>query len=255
MLGDLLRALTLLTRLPVPTGPGDDRALARSAVWFPLVGALLGLVVAGVGSIAALRLPVLLAAALAVAADVWLTGALHLDGLADSADGLAGRDREHTLAIMKDHAVGVYGTTALGLDLLLKTAAVAGLLAVGIDVTVPVVVAAYALSRSAPLPLAALLDYARADGTGRAVIEGLRVPRAVVGITLGLGITAATAWTAGGTIAWWAAAAMILAAAGCTSSVAISAHRRLGGVTGDVLGAATEIALVFALVTAVAVLS
>src|SRR5918999_885579 len=113
----LTAALAFLTRAPVPAGD-----LVRAAPLFPVVGAALGALVG------------------ATAVGLAVTGALHVDGLADSADGLAGRDRDHALAIMRDHAVGTYGACALVLDLLAKTVALAHL-----DAIFPVV-AAFAVS-------------------------------------------------------------------------------------------------------------
>lgn len=169
----------------------------------------------------------LAAAGIAVALELLLTGALHADGLADSADGLAGRTPEHALAIMRDHAVGTYGATALVLDLLLKAVALA-------HVEDPVaVVAVFALSRAAPLPIAAALPYARpGEGTGRA-LAGLGPLRAVVG----LGFAAAIAFAAVGIQAAAPFACLIVV----TAAVAAIARRRLGGYTGDVMGAAIEL--------------
>lgn len=240
----LIDATTLLTRLPLPRGRRPSEAhVARGAVYFPVVGAGIGLAVAATATTCARWLPPEVAAVLAVAVEVGLTGALHLDGLADSADGLAGSDRDHTLAIMRDHSVGVYGMTAIGLDLLLKSAALAALVEPGSAASaIGPVVAAYALSRAAPLPLACLLDYPRAEGTGRAIVQRLTPGRA----TAGVGIAAGVAVAAGSTTA----AAMLAAGAIATLAVGVTALRRIGGVTGDVLGASVELTLLCALVVA-----
>src|SRR5918992_5718444 len=125
----LTAALAFLTRAPVPAGD-----LVRAAPLFPVVGAALGAVVGATAVGLAGLVPPLLAATVAVALELVVTGALHVDGLADSADGLAGRDRDHALAIMRDHAVGTYGACALVLDLLAKTVALAH-----VDAMLPVV--------------------------------------------------------------------------------------------------------------------
>ena len=220
----LADAVTLLTRVSVPrrrpAGHIGDADVVRGAVCFPLVGAGIGLAVAGTATLCALWLPPAVAAVLAVSLEVTLTGALHLDGLGDSADGLAGTSRDHTLAIRGDHGVGVYGATAIGLDLLLKATALAALTGTG---TVAPVVAAYALSRAAPLPLACLLDYPRAEGTGRAVVHGLTSRRAAAGIGIAVLVTAVAGWTA---------TAMLAASALATLAVGLAAYRRIGGVTG-----------------------
>jgi adenosylcobinamide-GDP ribazoletransferase len=225
-------AIAFLTRLPV----GGGALSKRSALWFPLVGAALGALVGGAAVGLAEVLPALLAGALAVALELALTGALHVDGLADSVDGLAGRDRERALAIMRDHAIGAYGTSALVLDLLAKAAALGALAERG---EVLPVVAAFAVSRAAALPLAAALPYARTEGTGRA-LDGLRPAAAVAGVALAAAVAVA------------AGAPETLAAAPVVVAVWWLARRRLRGVTGDVMGAAIELTAVAALVAAVA---
>lgn len=236
-------AAGFLTRLPVPArldvGHGD---LAAGAVAFPLVGAALGTLVGGAALLLAHGLPALLAAALAVALEAALTGALHLDGLADSFDGLAGRGTERALAIMRDHAVGAYGACALVCDLLVKVVALTHLAG---SADLPVVVAVYVLSRAAVLPLAAALPYARPGGGVGALLAGrLGWTGAVAG-----GIVACAG---AGALAGVGALALIAAAAAVVVAVGLAARRRLGGVTGDVLGAAIELAATAGLVVAVA---
>ena len=117
-------ALTFFTKVPWPrpvvAGPED---LARSLFWFPWVGAILGLIFLGAWSILLKVLPHPAAAALLLCLTVWITGGLHLDGLADTVDGLGGgRDPEARRHIMKDSRVGAFGVLALILALLLKFA-------------------------------------------------------------------------------------------------------------------------------------
>ncbi len=187
------------------------------------IGAAVGATAAGLAEVA----PPLLAGALAVALELVLTGALHADGLADSADGLGGRDRDHALAIMRDHVLGAYGASALVLALLVKAAALG-------ELAVLPVVAAYAVSRAAPLALAATLPAARADGTGR-LLQGLTPRHAAAGLGLAAAIAVVTA-------------PLALAALPAAGLVWWLARRRLGGVTGDVLGAAIELTAAVALV-------
>jgi adenosylcobinamide-GDP ribazoletransferase len=235
-------AVGFLTRLPVGRGAAaDPQALIRAAPLFPLVGAALGAALGGAAFALAGALPPLLCGALAVALELALTGALHADGLADSADGLAGRDREHALAIMRDHAVGTYGALALALSVLIKAAALGALADAG---AVPAAAAAYALARAAPLPVAAALPYARPDaGTGHALSDGLGWPRAAAGSALAAAIALALVGVE--------ALPMIAAAALATVAAGLLARRRLGGATGDVMGAATELAALLALLVAV----
>lgn len=224
-------AVAFLTRLPV----GHGALTARAAIWFPLVGAALGALVGGAALGLAEVVPPLLAGTLAVALELIVTGALHADGLADSADGLGGRDRERALAIMRDHALGAYGASALVLDLLAKVVALATLAGQG---EILPVIAAFAVSRAAVLPLAAALPYARAEGTGRA-LDGLPRAAAAAGVALAAAVAVVEPVTL-------AAGALVVVLVGGL------ARRRLGGVTGDVHGAAIELTATAALIAAVA---
>lgn len=270
LLRPLLDATTFLTRVPLPVRRESD--LARAAWAFPLVGAATGLVLGAVGVLTVGPLGWLVAAVLVVAAEVLLTGALHLDGLADCADGTGGRDRAARLRIMKDHSVGVYGVGAVVLDLILKVALVGALLERqpeglgGAVATLVTTTVAWTLSRVAMLPLAAALPYARQDGTGRALVQGLtrgRVGAAllvagllvVVGLLVTVGVTGPGAGPVTGSVSLTASAALplasMVAAAGVAALVVAGwARRTLGGVTGDVLGAAAEVTLLAALLVA-----
>lgn len=246
----LAAATMLLTRVPVPASAGIVDP-ARAAALYPVVGAAIGAMVAGVAVGAEELWPVLIAATLAVATEVALTGALHLDGLADCADGLAGRDREHRLRIMKDHSIGVYAAVTLFLHLLLKIAALSTLL----QVLAPgemllVLIGVYAASRGAMLPLARLLPYARVEGTGRGVVQGLGTRQLVTGLALVIVALAAVVQ-----IHPWVALLMALVAALTTLAIGLLAHRRIGGVTGDVLGACAELTLLIMLLAGVSVLA
>ena len=237
-------AVAFLTRVPVgrlTAFRGED--VSRGAVLFPVVGAGIGALVGGVAVGLDSRLTFLLAAALAVAVEALATGAIHLDALADAADGLGAPTPERALEVMREPAIGSFGATALGLDLLVKTAALAALL----DGPDPVLAAvgAFALGRAAPLALAAALPYARAGGgTGASLADGARGPWLAAGLLLGIGIAVAALgfrglWLAGG-------------AAGAVLVVGLVARQRYGGVTGDVLGAGVELATTLALVAAAA---
>jgi adenosylcobinamide-GDP ribazoletransferase len=242
-----LAAVGFLTRLPLgPRYEPKPDALLRAAPLFPLVGAALGLAVGGAAIGLAQVLPPLLAGLLAVALELILTGALHVDGLADSADGLGGRDREHSLAIMRDHSLGAYGAAALTLDLAIKAVALGALAEAQ---ALGPIVAALAISRAAPLPLARLLSYARADGGTGAVLAGRIGTRPVLA---GVALAVAVGLAAAG-----ADDALLLVSCGVavTASAAVLAGRRLSGVTGDVMGAAIELCALGCLVVAVALAS
>jgi adenosylcobinamide-GDP ribazoletransferase len=237
-------AVTFLTRIPVGRivlGAGD---VARGAAFFPLVGAGIGAAVGGALEGLDGELTTLLAAAVAVTFEALLTGAIHLDALADTADGLGAGTRERALEVMRDPAVGSFGAAALALDLLVKVAALA---AVASDSrTVLAVLAAYALGRAAPLALALALPYARpGSGSGLVLTEQAARGALVTGLVLALGIAVVALGLRG--LALSAGAGLVCLAVG------LLARRRLGGVTGDVLGASAELATTAALVAAVVV--
>jgi adenosylcobinamide-GDP ribazoletransferase len=251
----LLEAVTLLTRVPLPRRTGEAPPAAACA-WFPVVGALTGGLLALLLLGLDLVLPAVVAALVVVAAEVLLTGALHLDGLADCADATGGRDPGRRLEIMKDHATGVYGTAAVVLDLALRAACLASLLVAGVPdpVVAGTVVAAWTLSRTALLLPALVLPYARAAGTGEHVVRGLTGRVTALAGTTGVLLSVAVLLAAGGTEVL-PVLLVVVAVVGATTALWTRwAAARLGGATGDVLGAVAETAVVAALVGGLAVL-
>ncbi len=237
-------AVAFLTRLPVPgAGAMDARAVGRATAFFPAAGALLGALLAAARHALPDRLPETLQAGLLLALLALLTGALHLDGLADTADGLGGgRTREDALRIMRDHAVGAYGATSLVLLLLVEAAALAALL--GRPACDRWIVLAMTASRWAPVPLARALPYARpGGGLGAATTEHGGWPELAVATAVTLG---AAAWVGWAGLAAVGAEALLLLALGWLF------RRRLGGVTGDTLGAAIVLSEALVLVIGVA---
>jgi adenosylcobinamide-GDP ribazoletransferase len=217
----------------------DAADVARGGALFPLVGAGIGTVVGGIAQGLEGSLTAPIAALLGLAVGAALTGVLHLDGLADTADAFGATTRERALEIMRDHAVGAYGTVAVVLDLGIKAAALA-VLASRHD-ALRYAVCATAAARAVPIVLSAVLPYARADGTGGVVqTTGLRRALVAVAIAVALAIVLH-------------APIVLAAAAGAVLIVGPAARRALGGVTGDILGAAAELCEVAALIAAVAV--
>lgn len=227
----MLAALAFLTPLPVGAG---RRPTGRTLLWFPLVGALLGGVLGVLWRLLD-RVTLgqgLLVAVLLVAADLALTGALHLDGLVDSADGLfapveGGERRARRLAIMAGPEIGTFGLATGVLALLLRVACIAQLpsprplLLIGL----------WCASRTVMACVAAALPYARPEGgVASAFLEGM--PEAlIIGVP---GVLLAVAAAAGNGIRGpLAVMAGLVAALG----VALFARRRIGGFTGDILGA------------------
>lgn len=242
----LLVAIAFLTRLPVPLPPSlDGRAVGRSALFFPAVGLLIGGAEAGAAWLLLRRLPDAIAATLVVALGVLLTGALHLDGLADTTDGFGGgKDREHALAIMRDHAVGAYGAAAVVLSLVLKILILGTLTIMGTPGLLWIVLAP-ALGRWAPVLLGRALPYARAgEGLGRAVTGAATGPLELTGAT-------ATALSAAWLLAGWNGAIAAGLGAAVTLGFGLLCRRKIGGVTGDTLGASVELVELVVLVAAV----
>lgn len=221
-------AFSLLTTLPLPAParwqPGDS---GRAAGWFSLAGLVVGLLVAGIHGLSGQFLPPLVTGALALTAWAALTGGLHLDGLADCADGLAYPGApEKRLEIMKDPRLGAFGAIGLGLALLLKFAALASLS----PASLPALPLAAALARWCILP-AGLLPLARPGGLGADFAAGLRKESLLWGALIPLGMILLT-----GRRGLLAAGMGLLTGAG----VLWLAKRRLGGVTGDVFGLLVE---------------
>lgn len=227
-----LAAVAFLTRLPVDRrGSIGPAGVARGVVAFPVVGAAIGGFAAAIAWTTALAFPVGVAAVAAVASELLVTGALHVDGLADTADGYGGATRERALEIMRDHSIGSYGTAAMLVDLLLKTTIVAGL--VSRPGGLWMLVAAGALSRGAAGVLGAVVPYARPAGGTGSVLGGHVAPSLA---WFAGSVAVVIAWAAGGMRGVVGAAAVAVAAA----VWARRCRRRLGGITGDTLGAAVE---------------
>lgn len=228
---DCATALVFLTRIPVPWQVPDlESRLPRCTPWFPLVGVLVGLLGALAWWLGATAGNALIGAIAAVAATALVTGAFHEDGLADTFDGLGGSaDRELALTIMKDSRIGAFGTVALVLTLLARIAA---LVSLG-GAAMAALVGAHALARLSSLPLIRGLPYARADGgTGKPFAGGV----SDIGLALAVGATAILTLALWGVTAFgvWLAAAVVVAVTGWWY------YRRLGGITGDTLGATNQ---------------
>jgi adenosylcobinamide-GDP ribazoletransferase len=233
-LSDISEALGLLTRLPVRLR-GEPRG--SQAAWaYPLAG----LAVGGLGALVAFALqaaPPALSAGLALAAMIIVTGALHEDGLADTADGLwGGWTRARRLEIMKDSRIGTNGVLALVLATLLRWVALAALIGAG---WIWAVVAVAVASRAPMVVVMAALPNARGDGlsasTGRPSAQAALVALAIGGVAL-----LALGWAG-----LWGVAALVAAA----TAVALIARAKIGGQTGDILGATQQISEIAALAT------
>lgn len=226
----LAASIAFLTRIPVPSRVAHDAAdVGKSARWFPLVGMLLGGLYAAILGLLSPRLPPSVVAVLIVLAEALLTGALHMDALADTADGFGGgRSREDILRIMRDHAIGSYGATALILLAAIKITAIAAL--AQRPNAIPYLVLAPALGRWSILPLSRFLPYARESA---AISNHIGTRELLWGSIL----AAAAAILAG---PWHGFACWVLVAV-LTAWFGRFCFRRIGGVTGDTLGANVQI--------------
>lgn len=236
-------AVQFFTRIPVPAWVGHSaQQLNQSARYFPLVGVLVGALSAVVLCLGAQVLPLSLAVGLSMVASIYITGAFHEDGLSDFADGMGGvHSLEKTLAIMKDSRVGAYGVIALMLVLLLKYQA---LLALGNLYALPLLTAALIAAHSVSRLLAASLmltqRYIRDDDSARAKPAAQAISPASFAIALLTGCAAlGILYTAG------ANSSAILAAVAAASLMRVylawRLQQRLGGYTGDCLGAVQQL--------------
>jgi len=233
----LLLAVQFLTRIPVPVQiQASPRQLGASVLFYPLVGGLIG----GLLYLLNLLLPEQspqLAAALILATWVFLSGGLHLDGLADCADAWVGGtgNREKTLTIMKDPAAGTVAVIVLVLVLLLKWAGITVLITEQrLDglLWIPV------LGRSSVLLLMLTTPYVRKNGLGEQLVRLLPVSAAKAIVILVLLVT------------WWGLGIIpVVAALSCLWLIRRSALHRLAGVTGDVYGASVELVELAALLS------
>ena len=241
--GDALSATALLTRLPVPAGP-EGRA-AEAAWAYPVAGLLVGAVAAIAGALGHWAgLPAPLCALVALAALVAATGALHEDGLADAADGLwGGWTPQRRLEIMRDSRIGAYGALALMLSLAARWAALSALYEIGPGAAAAAIAAAAALSRAAMPAMMWALPPARDSGMSAGVGE---VPGAAA--ILAAAIAGAAALVL---VGWEAPLAALWAAAATGGAVAV-ARERIGGHTGDTVGATQQVAEIAVLLSILA---
>lgn len=245
---DILVSLAMLTRLPMARLlPNNLATRGAAAAWaWPVAGLCIGFIAALAAVLAGwFGLSAALAAGLVLVVQIMLTGALHEDGLADSADGLwGGWDIAARLLIMKDSRIGAYGVIALILSLLLRWGALAELAAAA--VLLPALIAASALSRAAMAAVMAALPPARSDGLSRGA--GQPSWRTVA-------LSALVALIIAGAFIGAAALGAVFATLIGASIVALLARRKLGGQTGDILGATQQVTEILVLLVLTAQLA
>jgi adenosylcobinamide-GDP ribazoletransferase len=233
-----LIAFQFLTIVPLPcTVRCEEEDLGRSMTFFPLVGLVIGALLAGADFLLAPLLPRTVADLVLVVLLSVVTGGLHLDGLSDVCDGLAARgSRERFLDVMKDSRVGAVGAVSLVLVLLLKYQA---LLAVPVQYKREVLLFFPLVARFAQVQMTVGAKRARTDGLGSAFVGGAGLMQFI----LSWAFTLAAAYLLLGMNGLWCTLLLYLVTWGIKSW----SHRRLGGITGDVIGCASELNEIFCL--------
>jgi adenosylcobinamide-GDP ribazoletransferase len=242
MLSGLVTALRTLTVLPVPGR--DTKTFSHALFWFPVAGLLLGILQSTLGYLGHQFAWNELSAALVVVGGIVLTRGMHADGLADLADGFwGGRTRESALRIMKDPNVGSFGAIALSAMMLLKWIAVCKLIGFG---AFDFIVAGVLLARWVQVLLASALPYARSEGgTAQSFVSGAGAIHIM--ITTALTFLFLYPLLHAALYAFLAVTAAALASALLTG---VLSYRKIGGVTGDVLGAGSEVTELFVWIAA-----
>jgi adenosylcobinamide-GDP ribazoletransferase len=226
----LLAALQFLTRIPIHTRREHD--LRRAIVWFPVAGALIGVLAGAIGAGTWELTPPLVAGAVTVAVGLLVTGAFHEDGLADVADAFGGGwTVERRLEILKDSRDGTYGVAALCTSIVVRVVAFGSL--PGPATLFAAAVAVHTMGRAAAVGLGGAMRLATHAGLGADYGRRTTPARAAVAVVSGLAITALA-------VGWWMAP---LAGAALLAAVAtgLLAKRKIGGLSGDVLGACEQV--------------
>jgi adenosylcobinamide-GDP ribazoletransferase len=242
---EIMVAFQFLTRIPMPSITYEADSLSRATKFFPLVGLVIGSGAVLLQKLLLIRLNRPLAALIVLLYLVLITGCLHEDGLADTADGFGGgRTKDQILAILKDSRIGSYGATALALSLLARYLLLSSL---PLKQFAAYAISSQVLCRWSSLPLSYFLPPAREqDGQGARVAKLTSLASLIFGSTFSLAVVAfALRWSA---VAPALIAILIVALSGRVYA------RRIGGVTGDCFGATnqlTEIAVYFCGVWAV----
>ncbi|PLC48896.1 adenosylcobinamide-GDP ribazoletransferase [Pollutimonas subterranea] len=231
-------ALQFFTRIPIPGWVGYEPAwLQHASRYYPLVGLVVAAVTGSVYFLSALILPSAIAVLLSTIAGIYLTGAFHEDGFADVCDGFGGGyTRQRVLEIMKDSRVGAYGAIGIGLLLLLKCAILAHL---QFQAVIAALFIAHPLSRLFSAVLIWRMEYARDEGKAKPLAQSMTAPEITIAAMTTLLPLAAIAL--GGWIPWPAILTGIAAGALATAWLARYFQRRIGGFTGDCLGAVQQL--------------
>jgi adenosylcobinamide-GDP ribazoletransferase len=242
-------ALQFFTRIPIPRWVGFEPSwLHQSSRYFPLVGCVVAALAAAAYAAAALVLPAPVAAVLSTAASIYMTGAFHEDGFADACDGFGGGlTPERVLEIMKDSRVGAYGAIGIACMLGLKCTTLAMLPPAG---AIAALFIAHPLSRLAATSLIWRMEYARAEGKAKPMAQQMRGREFAIATLTALLPAALLAIS--GVVSLTVVGASLLAAGLAALWLARMFQRRIGGYTGDCLGAVQQLAEVAIYLTVLA---
>lgn len=231
-------AVQFFTRLPIPRWVGFETDwLHQSSRYFPAVGVVVGVVTSAVYAAAQMVWPPVVAVLLSTVAGIYLTGAFHEDGFADTCDGLGGGvTKQRVLEIMTDSRIGAYGAIGIGLMLALKCAALSGLPAA---VAIVSLLVAHPLSRLASAVLIWKLDYVKQEGKSKPLAQRMSHAEFAVAAMTVLALWLPIALT--GLLSWRALATGTAATVAAAWWLARKFVRRLGGYTGDCLGATQQL--------------
>jgi adenosylcobinamide-GDP ribazoletransferase len=240
-------ALQFFTRLPIPRWVGFEADwLHHASRYFPAVGIVVAAVTAAVYALASRALPPAAAVLLSTIAGIYLTGAFHEDGFADTCDGIGGgATRERVLEIMTDSRIGAYGAIGIGLLLALKCVTLSSLSS---QAVVAALLVAHPLSRLASTALIWRLDYAKSEGKAKPLAQRMSPSEFVIAMATAALPPAVLLYA--GWLSWQALTAGVVASAAAAIWLARKFIRRIGGYTGDCLGAVqqvTEVAFYLAL--------
>jgi len=232
-------ALQFFTRLPIPRWVGfEPDWLHHASRYFPAVGVVVGTVTASVYSLAALAWPHIVAVLLSIIAGIYLTGAFHEDGFADTCDGLGGGvTRQRVLEIMTDSRIGAYGAIGIGMLLALKCITLSYLPPTTL---VAALLIAHPLSRLAATALIWLLEYAKTEGKAKPLAQRMSTSEfaiAMLSVALVPALLCSIGW-----LSWQSFAAGLIAVMLTSIWLARKFVQRIGGYTGDCLGALQQLA-------------
>jgi adenosylcobinamide-GDP ribazoletransferase len=239
-MSSFLLSLQFLTTLPLKITNFSEKKMAWALVYFPIVGLFLGLVLIGLNTLLSiLGVSSSVSNIILVVVLIVLTGGMHLDGLADTADAfLSGKAKEEMLKIMRDSHIGVMGVLALISVILLKI----GLLSsVSPALKPPALMLMCVLSRWSVVLIMYLFPYARQDGKAKLFIQGMNLKVLILSAIVVI-ICSYFIWFIGGLV-------VLLIVALCAYLIGKAANCKIGGVTGDTLGATIELMEITVLLT------